>query len=68
MEIGGVMNKLDTSVEIDKITKIKQIDGVIMIDEEGPIERLEDWNYDSADICALEAEKLAIAYNIRFCS
>ena len=41
---------------------------ILLADEEGPIERLEDWNYDSADICALEAEKLAIAYNIRFCS
>jgi len=39
---------------------------IILADNDGPIERLEDWNYDSADVCAYEAEKLAEAYNIRF--
>ena len=39
---------------------------VCLADNDGPIERLEDWNYDTYDDCAREAEKLADAYNMRF--
>ena len=39
---------------------------ICLYDNDGPIERLEDWNYNTNDECAIEAEKLAKAYNIRF--
>ena len=39
---------------------------ICLVDDFGPIVRLEDWNYDTYDECAREAGKLAKAYNIRF--
>jgi hypothetical protein len=39
---------------------------ICLADNEGPIERLENWNYDTYDECAREAEKLADAYNMKF--
>ena len=39
---------------------------ICLYDNEGPIERLEDWNYDTYNECAIEAENLSRAYNIRF--
>lgn len=39
---------------------------ICLADDCGPIERLENWDYDSYDECAKEAERLAKAYNIRF--
>ncbi len=38
---------------------------IILADNSGPIERLENWDYDDLDIAKLEAEKLAKAYNVR---
>jgi|FAXJ01.1.fsa_nt_gi hypothetical protein len=39
---------------------------ICLADDAGPITRLEDWNYDTYDECAIEGEKLANAYNVRF--
>jgi hypothetical protein len=39
---------------------------ICLADNDGPIERLDDWNYDTYDRCSIEAEKLANAYNVRF--
>lgn len=39
---------------------------ILLADDVGPIERLENWNYVTHDECAREAEKLANAYNIRY--
>jgi hypothetical protein len=39
---------------------------ICLADDAGPIERLENWDYDSYDECAREAEKLARAYIVRF--
>lgn len=39
---------------------------ILLADSQGPIERLENWDYDSIEKCQIEAEKLAEAYNIRY--
>jgi hypothetical protein len=39
---------------------------ICLADNMGPIERLEDWNYDTYDECSREAERLAKAFNVRF--
>ena len=39
---------------------------ILIADDDGPIERLENWDYNDCDECAKEAEKLAAAYNVRF--
>jgi hypothetical protein len=39
---------------------------ILLADDAGPIERLENWNYNDRDECAYQAERLAEAYNVRF--
>ena len=39
---------------------------ICLADDAGPIERLENWNYDTYDECAREAETLADEYNMKF--
>jgi len=39
---------------------------ICLADDEGIITRLEDWDYDTYDKCAIESEKLANAYNVRY--
>jgi hypothetical protein len=39
---------------------------ICLADNDGPIERLENWDYGTYDACAREAEQLAKAFNIRF--
>lgn len=39
---------------------------ICLADDSGPIERLENWNYDSYDECEREAKMLADVYNVRF--
>jgi hypothetical protein len=41
---------------------------IILADNSGPIERLEDWNYDNYEDCCWEADELARAFNIRYVS
>ena len=41
---------------------------ILLADDSGPIERLDNWNYDSYDQCCGEAIKLAKAYNFRYVS
>lgn len=40
---------------------------ILLADDSGPIERLDNWNYDDEGECLTEAEKLANEYNVRFC-
>ncbi len=38
---------------------------VLLADNFGPIERVEDWNYDTAEECMDECVKLGIVWNIK---
>ncbi len=39
---------------------------IVLADDSGPIERLENWDYDNLDKAESEAEKLAKADNVKF--
>lgn len=40
---------------------------ISLADSDGPIERIEDWNYDSPEEAFVEMEKLGIAWNVSIC-
>lgn len=64
---GNILN-MDSDYISKFVTVSKGMCGyyICLADDAGIVTRLEDWNYNTFDECAIEAEKLANAYNIKY--